>query len=88
MPADADGRAGFAAGDIGRRARQRRIVNVGKREMAIATRQRDRDRASNSASRSSDDGRLAFELQHDRGPGLVGEELAISSDWSRVLEQT
>jgi hypothetical protein len=36
MPADADGLFNFVAGDVGGGARERRIVDVGKREMAAA----------------------------------------------------
>jgi hypothetical protein len=67
MPADADDLFYFVAGDVGGGARERCIVDVGEREMATAARQRHGDRASNSAGRSGDHGRPAFQLQQGGG---------------------
>ena len=66
MPADADFVLGVVACDRGGGARERRIVDIGKRKMAATARQRDGDCASDAAGCSGDDGRAAFELQHNR----------------------
>jgi hypothetical protein len=70
MPADTE--VGLilvlVASDLGGGVRQPGIIDVGEGEMAATARQRDSDRASDSAGGSGDDGCAAFELQHDRGP--------------------
>jgi hypothetical protein len=56
------------AGDFGRATRQRRLVDIGKREVAAAAGERKRNAAADAAGRPRHHRRAACELQHYRSP--------------------
>src|SRR5215468_12770552 len=92
MPADADFVLGVVACERGGGARERRIVDIGKSKMAATARQRDGDCASDAAGGSGDDGRAAFELQHNRSlspfkDGVVSRRVRAPGHWRPVLRR-